>query len=153
MCMNFYFLETWRKNYCLCNVSVSSYFVVLATKNIFPCTCIDIKKAWRYMYPLCVLFCYIIMTLLEVGLDFPRIRRSSFFWLKFILVNLQHNMCKYAYFVFFDLQIAGLTNNSYLAESHEVRHCVMKHEALGEYVLEVAKVLSQVHLFVLHISW
>lgn len=36
-------------------------------------------------------------------------------------------------------QIAGLTNNSYLAESHEVRHCVMKHEALGEYVLEVAK--------------
>lgn len=44
MCMNFYFLETWRKNYCLCNVSVSSYFVVLATKNIFPCTCIDIKK-------------------------------------------------------------------------------------------------------------
>lgn len=38
-------------------------------------------------------------------------------------------------------QIAGLTNNSYLAESHEIRHCVMKHEALGEYVLEVAKIL------------
>lgn len=36
-------------------------------------------------------------------------------------------------------QIAGLTNNSYLAESHEVRRCVLKHETLGEYVLEVAK--------------
>ncbi|XP_056166146.1 protein-tyrosine sulfotransferase [Syzygium oleosum] len=36
-------------------------------------------------------------------------------------------------------QIAGLTNNSYFAESHEVRHCVMQHEELGELVLEVAK--------------
>ncbi|XAR59745.1 Protein-tyrosine sulfotransferase [Bertholletia excelsa] len=36
-------------------------------------------------------------------------------------------------------QIAGLTNNSYLPESHDVRHCVLKHESLGEYVLEVAK--------------
>ncbi|KAL6979334.1 protein-tyrosine sulfotransferase [Sarracenia purpurea var. burkii] len=33
----------------------------------------------------------------------------------------------------------GLTNNSYLPESHEVRHCVQKHQTLGEYVLEVAK--------------
>ncbi|KAL3530561.1 hypothetical protein ACH5RR_009883 [Cinchona calisaya] len=36
-------------------------------------------------------------------------------------------------------QIAGLTNSSYLAESHEVRHCVQKYQTLGEYVLEVAK--------------
>ncbi|XP_071933096.1 protein-tyrosine sulfotransferase-like isoform X2 [Coffea arabica] len=36
-------------------------------------------------------------------------------------------------------QIAGLTNNSYLAESHEVRHCIQKYQPLGEYVLDVAK--------------
>ncbi|XP_047323139.1 protein-tyrosine sulfotransferase-like isoform X2 [Impatiens glandulifera] len=36
-------------------------------------------------------------------------------------------------------QIAGLTNNSYLDDSHEVRHCVLRHPALGKYVLEVAK--------------
>ncbi|XVF05692.1 hypothetical protein REPUB_Repub05bG0194400 [Reevesia pubescens] len=36
-------------------------------------------------------------------------------------------------------QIAGLTNNSYLPESHEVRHCVEKYKNLGEYVLQVAK--------------
>ena len=39
-----------------------------------------------------------------------------------------------------DKQIAGLTNNSYLAESHEVRHCIQKYQPLGEYVLDVAKV-------------
>lgn len=59
--------------------------------------------------------------------------------------------CKYVSFSY--IQIAGLTNNSYLAESHEIRHCVTKHKALGEYVLEVAKVLLQVHLIVLHICW
>ncbi|KAK9168797.1 hypothetical protein Syun_000937 [Stephania yunnanensis] len=36
-------------------------------------------------------------------------------------------------------QVAGLTNNSYFEEAHEVRHCVGKHQALGEYVLDVAK--------------
>ncbi|KAL2485681.1 Protein-tyrosine sulfotransferase [Abeliophyllum distichum] len=36
-------------------------------------------------------------------------------------------------------QIAGLTNNSYITESHEVRHCVLKYPTLGKYVLEVAK--------------
>ncbi|XP_022850974.1 protein-tyrosine sulfotransferase-like [Olea europaea var. sylvestris] len=36
-------------------------------------------------------------------------------------------------------QIAGLTNNSYLAESHAVRHCVLKYQGLGHYVLEVVK--------------
>ncbi|KAG6681919.1 hypothetical protein I3843_13G099700 [Carya illinoinensis] len=36
-------------------------------------------------------------------------------------------------------QVAGLTNNSYLAESHEVRHCVQKYKILGEHVLQVAK--------------
>ncbi|GAB4859227.1 hypothetical protein Ancab_010687 [Ancistrocladus abbreviatus] len=36
-------------------------------------------------------------------------------------------------------QVAGLTNNSYLAESHEVRHCVQMYHNLGKYVLEVAK--------------
>ncbi|GAB4825419.1 hypothetical protein Ancab_008292 [Ancistrocladus abbreviatus] len=36
-------------------------------------------------------------------------------------------------------QVAGLTNNSYLEESHEVRHCVQTHQNLGKYVLEVAK--------------
>ncbi|CAN7036136.1 hypothetical protein IGI04_032647 [Brassica rapa subsp. trilocularis] len=36
-------------------------------------------------------------------------------------------------------QIAGLTNNSHLAEAHEVRHCVQKYKSLGERVLQVAK--------------
>ncbi|KAJ0236001.1 Protein-tyrosine sulfotransferase [Hirschfeldia incana] len=36
-------------------------------------------------------------------------------------------------------QIAGLTNNSHLAEAHEVRHCVQKYRNLGEHVLQVAK--------------
>lgn len=36
-------------------------------------------------------------------------------------------------------QVAGLTNNSYLSVSREVRHCVLKYRALGEYILEVAK--------------
>ncbi|XWS74293.1 hypothetical protein CRYUN_Cryun02cG0202600 [Craigia yunnanensis] len=36
-------------------------------------------------------------------------------------------------------QITGLTNNSYLPESHKVRHCVEKYKNLGEYVLQVAK--------------
>ncbi|KAK6936056.1 hypothetical protein RJ641_033086 [Dillenia turbinata] len=36
-------------------------------------------------------------------------------------------------------QVAGLTNNSYLPESHEVRHCVQRYQSLGAYVLEVAK--------------
>ncbi|KAL6204846.1 hypothetical protein ACLB2K_022113 [Fragaria x ananassa] len=37
------------------------------------------------------------------------------------------------------LQVAGLTNNSYQADSHEVRHCVEKYKLLGKYVLQVAK--------------
>ncbi|KAL0460709.1 UNVERIFIED_CONTAM: Protein-tyrosine sulfotransferase [Sesamum latifolium] len=36
-------------------------------------------------------------------------------------------------------QIAGLTNYSYFSESHEVRHCVLRYQILGGYVLEVAK--------------
>ncbi|KAL6508783.1 hypothetical protein OROHE_021342 [Orobanche hederae] len=36
-------------------------------------------------------------------------------------------------------QITGLTNNSYYAEAHEVRHCVSKYRFLGKYVLGVAK--------------
>ncbi|XP_061353895.1 protein-tyrosine sulfotransferase isoform X2 [Gastrolobium bilobum] len=36
-------------------------------------------------------------------------------------------------------QLAGLTNNSYIAEAHEVRHCVQKYKNLGKYVLQVAK--------------
>ncbi|KAL2328602.1 hypothetical protein Fmac_022029 [Flemingia macrophylla] len=36
-------------------------------------------------------------------------------------------------------QVAGLTNNSYIAEAHEVRHCVQKYKTLGKYVLDVAK--------------
>ncbi|OVA18066.1 hypothetical protein BVC80_1835g478 [Macleaya cordata] len=36
-------------------------------------------------------------------------------------------------------QVAGLTNNSCLSESHEVRHCVRKYQSLGDYVLDVAK--------------
>ncbi|GAV66414.1 Sulfotransfer_2 domain-containing protein [Cephalotus follicularis] len=36
-------------------------------------------------------------------------------------------------------QVAGLTNNSYLAEAHEVRHCVQQYKMLGEHVLRVAK--------------
>lgn len=36
-------------------------------------------------------------------------------------------------------QIAGLTNNSHIADSHKVRHCVQKYKVLGRYVLQVAK--------------
>ncbi|KAG6494268.1 hypothetical protein ZIOFF_049289 [Zingiber officinale] len=36
-------------------------------------------------------------------------------------------------------QVAGLTNNSYLEESHDVRNCLRKHPEFGHYVLEVAK--------------
>lgn len=36
-------------------------------------------------------------------------------------------------------QVAGLTNNSYVDGSHQVRHCVRKHPALGQFVLEIAK--------------
>ncbi|XP_044481656.1 protein-tyrosine sulfotransferase-like isoform X3 [Mangifera indica] len=36
-------------------------------------------------------------------------------------------------------QVVGLTNNSYLAEAHEVRHCVLKFKTLGDFVLQVAK--------------
>ncbi|KAL5056088.1 hypothetical protein RYX36_036770 [Vicia faba] len=36
-------------------------------------------------------------------------------------------------------QVAGLTNNSYIAEAHDVRHCVQKYKILGKYVLQVAK--------------
>ncbi|CAI9761520.1 unnamed protein product [Fraxinus pennsylvanica] len=45
-------------------------------------------------------------------------------------------------------QIAGLTNNSYLMESHEVRHCVLKYPTLGKSVLEVAKKRLDDMLFV-----
>ncbi|XP_073146141.1 protein-tyrosine sulfotransferase isoform X2 [Henckelia pumila] len=36
-------------------------------------------------------------------------------------------------------QIAGLTNNSYFVDAHDIRHCVFKHQTLGDYVLKVAK--------------
>uniref|UniRef100_A0A7N0TWU0 Sulfotransferase n=2 Tax=Kalanchoe fedtschenkoi TaxID=63787 RepID=A0A7N0TWU0_KALFE len=36
-------------------------------------------------------------------------------------------------------QVAGLTNNSYDAESHQVRRCVQKYRGLGTHVLDVAK--------------
>ncbi|XP_064974202.1 protein-tyrosine sulfotransferase-like isoform X1 [Musa acuminata AAA Group] len=36
-------------------------------------------------------------------------------------------------------QVAGLTNNSYTVDSHDVRNCVQKHPELGHFVLEVAK--------------
>ncbi|KAJ0557861.1 putative protein-tyrosine sulfotransferase [Helianthus annuus] len=36
-------------------------------------------------------------------------------------------------------QVAGLTNNSNKWDAHDVRHCVMTHQTLGKYVLEVAK--------------
>ncbi|XP_042413984.1 protein-tyrosine sulfotransferase-like isoform X8 [Zingiber officinale] len=36
-------------------------------------------------------------------------------------------------------QVAGLTNNSYSVESHDVHNCVKKHPQLGLFVLEVAK--------------
>lgn len=43
----------------------------------------------------------------------------------------------------FNNQVAGLTNNSHIAEAHEVRHCVQKHKVLGKYVLQVAKVINK----------
>nr|KAJ0221839.1 hypothetical protein LSAT_V11C200083730 [Lactuca sativa] len=36
-------------------------------------------------------------------------------------------------------RVAGLTNNSNIREAHELRQCVITHEILGKYVLEVAK--------------
>nr|XP_043609408.1 protein-tyrosine sulfotransferase-like isoform X2 [Erigeron canadensis] len=36
-------------------------------------------------------------------------------------------------------QVAGLTNNSNIHEAHELRQCVITHQVLGKYVLEVAK--------------
>ncbi|KAL0920145.1 hypothetical protein M5K25_009259 [Dendrobium thyrsiflorum] len=36
-------------------------------------------------------------------------------------------------------QLAGLTNNSFLAEAPKIRRCVRRHPNLGHYVLEVAK--------------
>ncbi|KAM7278031.1 hypothetical protein ACFE04_005165 [Oxalis oulophora] len=36
-------------------------------------------------------------------------------------------------------QVAGLTNNSYLSDSHDIRHCVQLYKNLGEFVLQVAK--------------
>ncbi|CAN0916385.1 Protein-tyrosine sulfotransferase [Linum grandiflorum] len=36
-------------------------------------------------------------------------------------------------------QVAGITNNSYYPEAHEVRHCVRKYKVLGDYILQVAK--------------
>ncbi|KAL8262991.1 hypothetical protein R6Q59_024340 [Mikania micrantha] len=36
-------------------------------------------------------------------------------------------------------QVAGLTNNSNIREAHELRQCVITHQILGKYVLEVAK--------------
>ncbi|KAG0484537.1 hypothetical protein HPP92_008439 [Vanilla planifolia] len=36
-------------------------------------------------------------------------------------------------------QVAGLTNNSYVAESPTIRHCVRRHPVLGRYILDVAK--------------
>ncbi|KAK8962285.1 Protein-tyrosine sulfotransferase [Platanthera guangdongensis] len=36
-------------------------------------------------------------------------------------------------------QVAGLTNNSFLAESAKIRHCVRRYSVLGHYILKVAK--------------
>ncbi|KAE8692913.1 Protein-tyrosine sulfotransferase [Hibiscus syriacus] len=46
-------------------------------------------------------------------------------------------------------QIAGLTNNSYLPKSHEVRHCVDKYHNLGNYVLQVAKIQIWIRCFLI----
>ncbi|KAE9461267.1 hypothetical protein C3L33_06860, partial [Rhododendron williamsianum] len=55
-------------------------------------------------------------------------------------VGYSEAKCLGANSIIFKIQvIAGLTNNSYIAEAHEVRRCVLKHQTLGEYVLEVAK--------------
>ncbi|XP_038893834.1 protein-tyrosine sulfotransferase isoform X2 [Benincasa hispida] len=45
-------------------------------------------------------------------------------------------------------QIAGLTNNSYLTESHEIRHCIQEHKSLGQHVLHVAKKRLDAMLYV-----
>nr|GEW23446.1 protein-tyrosine sulfotransferase-like [Tanacetum cinerariifolium] len=45
-------------------------------------------------------------------------------------------------------QVAGLTNNSNIWEMHEVRHCVMTHQTLGKYVLDVAKKRLDAMLYV-----
>ncbi|XP_022970308.1 protein-tyrosine sulfotransferase-like isoform X1 [Cucurbita maxima] len=45
-------------------------------------------------------------------------------------------------------QIAGLTNNSYLDESHEIRHCVREYKSLGQHVLRVAKTRLDAMLYV-----
>ncbi|XP_027347137.1 protein-tyrosine sulfotransferase isoform X2 [Abrus precatorius] len=48
-----------------------------------------------------------------------------------VAVDIVHNGATF--------QVAGLTNNSYTAEAHEVRHCVQNYKILGKYVLQVAK--------------
>ncbi|KAK7312575.1 hypothetical protein VNO77_36527 [Canavalia gladiata] len=48
-----------------------------------------------------------------------------------VAVDIVHNGATF--------QVAGLTNNSYTTEAHEVRHCVQKYKSLGKYVLQVAK--------------
>lgn len=53
----------------------------------------------------------------------------------------------YSWMIYFlNSQIAGLTNNSYFVDAHDIRHCVFKHKSLGEYVLKVAKVLLKIRL-------
>ncbi|KAI3826489.1 hypothetical protein L1987_00537 [Smallanthus sonchifolius] len=48
-----------------------------------------------------------------------------------IALDLVHNGATF--------QVAGLTNNSNIREAHELRQCVITHQILGKYVLEVAK--------------
>lgn len=57
-----------------------------------------------------------------------------------IMMSVIHAM---KFGVILDYQVAGLTNNSYIGEAHEVRHCVQKYKTLGKYVLQVAKVLNK----------
>ncbi|CAN6479362.1 unnamed protein product [Victoria cruziana] len=45
-------------------------------------------------------------------------------------------------------QVTGLTNNSCLPESHEIRHCVRVHPSLGQYILHVAKKRLEKMLYV-----
>lgn len=52
-----------------------------------------------------------------------------------IYITKFRGLCQY--------QVAGLTNNSYIAEAHAVRRCVQEYKILGKYVLKVAKVITK----------
>lgn len=74
------------------------------------------------------------------------IHNGATFQVLFLVVCFSFSSCesRFPEHIHFNSQIAGLTNNSHLAEAHDVRHCVQKYKSLGDPVLQVAKVVTLV---------